>query len=271
VTAGAPPDRAENPTVKSARRVLEILELFDELQRDLTLTEIVRELGYPPSSTSALLRSLLELGYLTADERLHSYRPTARVTLLGSWINAEYFADGALHRVIEELNRRTGETIILAVQTGMSARYIHVVQGTNPMRLYVKPGAVRPLGFSGVGRLFLSLYPVEEQRRIVNRLNANRRPHEKAIDQCEILEDLRRINKVGYAVSADRVTPGAGILAALLPSSAGERPIAIGVGGRSEVIRKRQAEFAEEIRLAIGLHLPGPPSCARRRDGVARA
>ena len=49
----------ENKTVQSAGRVLEILEYFDDLQRQSTVMEIADALGYPQFSTSALLRSLV--------------------------------------------------------------------------------------------------------------------------------------------------------------------------------------------------------------------
>lgn len=42
--------------VKSAIRVFEVLEFFDEVQRDASLSEIARRLGCPVSSTSMLLR-----------------------------------------------------------------------------------------------------------------------------------------------------------------------------------------------------------------------
>jgi IclR family acetate operon transcriptional repressor len=249
----------QSTMVKSARRIMEIFELFDRLQRDLSLSEVSRELGYPPSSTSALLHSLVELGYLSVDQFNRTYRPTPRVTLLGSWINAAYFRDGALHRLMKDLNDRTGETIILAVQTELIARYIHVVQGTNPMCLYVQHGAIRPLATSGVGRLFLSRYDLDQQRKIVTRLNANRQPDEPYIDFSEISEDVKRIRKRGYVVSADRVTPGAGVVARFLPSHAEERPIAIGIGGLSDVILACQAEFADQLRIGINLHLASIP------------
>lgn len=246
-------------TVKSARRVMEIFELFDRLQCDLSLADVVRELGYPASSASALLHSLADLGYLSTDTQNRTFRPTARVTLLGSSFNSAYFRDGALHRMMKDLNDRTGETIILAVQTDLIARYIHVVQGTNPMRLYVQQGAIRPMAHSGVGRLFLSRYPLDERRKIVTRLNANRHPEDPYIDFAEISEDMKRIRKFGYAVSADRVTPGAGVVARFLPSSDKEQPMAIGIGGLSEVIRTRQADFGELLRIAINIHLTSIP------------
>ena len=58
-------DGSPDPSVvKSAHRVLRIFEYFDEIERPAAMTEIARRLNYPPSSTSALLKSLVELGYL---------------------------------------------------------------------------------------------------------------------------------------------------------------------------------------------------------------
>ena len=51
--------------VKSVGRVFEVLELFDAERAALTATTIARTLKYPASSTVALLKSIVRLGYLT--------------------------------------------------------------------------------------------------------------------------------------------------------------------------------------------------------------
>jgi hypothetical protein len=80
-------------SVKSAVRVLEVLEFFDTVQRDASLSEIAIELGYPLSSASVLLQSLVKRGYLSqGDTRL--YRLTPRVKLLGAWLSPMLDANG---------------------------------------------------------------------------------------------------------------------------------------------------------------------------------
>ena len=51
--------------IKSAERVLDVLGLFSEFRRPLRLHEISTALGYPQSSTTVLLKSLMILGYLS--------------------------------------------------------------------------------------------------------------------------------------------------------------------------------------------------------------
>src|SRR3546814_12190506 len=72
--------------VKSAARVLEVLEYFSERQSASSAEEVRRTLGYPQSSTSILLRSLASLGYLNYEPLNRTFRPTIRVALLGAWL-----------------------------------------------------------------------------------------------------------------------------------------------------------------------------------------
>ena len=66
--------------------VAQLLELFDEHQGPLTATQVERRLGFPQSSTLALLKSMVRLGYLSFDRMGRQYLPTLRVATLGRWL-----------------------------------------------------------------------------------------------------------------------------------------------------------------------------------------
>ena len=55
----------ERGNVKSAERALAILEYFDLQPDGVTVKEVSNGLGIPQSSTTMLLQSLLDLGYVT--------------------------------------------------------------------------------------------------------------------------------------------------------------------------------------------------------------
>ncbi len=78
--------------VKSAARVLEVFEFFAGRKAPATVGEVCASLGYPQSSTSVLLKSLLTLGYLSYDGTTRRYAPSVKVARLGSWITSS--ADG---------------------------------------------------------------------------------------------------------------------------------------------------------------------------------
>ncbi len=160
--------------VKSATRVLALLELFDSLQRPAGVTEIARALGIPQSSTSMLVNGLVDLGYLAVlpDRRV---QPTQRVSVLGRWID-DRITDGRVSRLMEDLGVATGETILLGIASDVHVVYIAVRAATRPMRLHIPPGTRRPLAESGMGLTLLSAMAEDEIDRRIARAAAVRDP-----------------------------------------------------------------------------------------------
>ncbi len=241
--------------VKSAVRVVEVLELFDRLQREASVGEIARELGYPVSSTSMLLGNLLERGYLRHGPDQRTYLPTPRVTLLGAWIEPLLTPHAEVMRMMSELGEATGETIILAAPTRDQAQYLHVVPATTTMRMHVGPGTLRPLLASGLGRTLLSAMPEEKIRHLVMRHNNGPLADEGRVSMAALQRDLSTIRARGYSVVLRGVTPGAGLIAMILPMELGGVPLAVGIGGWAREMRTRQQEYVLLLRSAIERHL----------------
>jgi len=247
----------EQRTVKSAGRVLEILEYFDDIQRQSTVMEVAKALGYPQSSASALLRSLVATGYLNYDPHTRTYITSTRVALLGSWVNAQLFAEGAIISMMRELNERTGDTIVLATRNGLFVQYIHVIQATSPARLHMTLGTVRPLAQSGAGYAVLATMSDAEVTRLVMRINAEAKEGQPLVRIRELLEQLAAARQKGYAFTCDMVTAGGGIIATPLPRTKGQPQMIVGIGGISEVMRSREDELAHILKDTISNHFGG--------------
>jgi len=257
-TGGASPrtwTRLPKSVVKSAGRVLQILEYFDDVQRAATVVEVAQALGYPQSSASTLLRSLVTLGYLYYSPSGRSYGPTTRVRLLGSWINPPLFEEAKILRLVSDLNAVTGETIVLAVRNGLHAQYIHVAQATTSLRLHLTPGTLRPLAASGAGWVLLTTLPAAEVAKLVRRINAEAPPATAKVDLAGLQARLDDIRMRGHAFSNSTVTPGGAILAMLLPDELSATPLVIGIGGASERMVPHEAELARTMRQTIERHL----------------
>jgi len=252
--------------VKSVVRVLEVLELFDRLQREASVGEIARELGYPVSSTSMLLCNLLERGYLRHGPDQRTYFPTPRVTLLGAWIEPLLLPGAEIMRMMARLGEATEETIILAAPIRDQAQYIYVVPATTTMRMHVGPGTMRPLVASGLGRVLLSTMPEEKVRHLVMRHNTGPLAGEECVSLAALQRDLAGIRARNYSVVLRGVTPGAGLISMLLPFEVSGLPVAIGIGGWVHEIRARQQEYVALLRSEIDFHLR--TSRARRNESL---
>src|SRR3546814_3872552 len=130
------------------------------------------------------------MGYLNYDANAHTYITSSRVALLGSWVNSQFFAEGAIISLMKELNAKTGDTVVLAVRNGLHVQYIHVVQATSPARLHMTLGTVRPLAASGAGCAVLSTMTDSEVTRLVMRINAEAEEGQPLVKVRELLDQL---------------------------------------------------------------------------------
>ncbi|MBW8813513.1 MAG: helix-turn-helix domain-containing protein [Caulobacterales bacterium] len=235
--------------VKSAKRALEILEVFARHRRPLALKEVLDELGYPTSSGSALMKSLVALGYLDYDRERRTYFPTMRIAALGNWVPGVLFGDGPLLGGLEELNRKTGETVILAVQSDLHAQYVHVIHSAEPLQLRVPPGTLRPLARSGLGLVLLSAKRDAEIERLRRRINAAGEGAGQSRE--DMMARVTEVRARGYAFSRNAISPGVGVIAAALPKGPFGRTFAVGVAGRVASLEEKQDHIVGELRGLI--------------------
>lgn len=246
---------ASSPVVKSAGRVFEVLELFRRTHRQLSATEIGAALGYPKSSTNALLKSLVALGYLVFDPRTLRYFPSLSVAQLGEWIPSVVFASGEVMDVLSAVHAATQETVTLSVQADLQCRFLRVLQGTFPISLRMTEGYLIPLLTTAVGWAVLSHLPDDEISRLVARGNARVRRKGERHDEASVLKTVRNVRQRGYAVAYDALFPDTGAIAVPILSDVEGFPMAIGVGGLCERMRRNEASIHRAIRASIARYL----------------
>ncbi|HOA95406.1 MAG TPA: helix-turn-helix domain-containing protein, partial [Quisquiliibacterium sp.] len=144
---------APRDPVKSARRVLEILERFEAEKRPLGVSEIAQVLGYPLSSTSMLLNTLARLGYLNLDPASRKFAPTMSVAMLGDWIVSGDEGRSRVKGVIDDARRLTGLTAVLSTRNGIDVQYVYVLRAPESNFRSRSPGAgtLRPILRSSPG------------------------------------------------------------------------------------------------------------------------
>lgn len=240
----------ERKVVKSAARVLQVLELFDEERRPMPVAEVAAHYGWPASSTSALMGSLVTLGYLEYDPGKRVYRPSVRVALLGNWVQARLLREGQLTRLMEHLNEATGETIVLAARNGLATQYLRVLQGTNALRLHLHIGTERPLFGSGTGSMVLSAMDDASIAKLARRFNATQPPGKRVVLE-DVLAAARQDRERGYAMSLNQVTMHSGLIAMLLPTGADEQPLVLGISGLTVRLLEHEQPYVRLMRKAM--------------------
>jgi DNA-binding IclR family transcriptional regulator len=244
--------------VKSARRVLEILEYFDDESPSATVGDISRELHYPQSSTSILLRCLRDLGFLYYNRTARQYRPTTRAALLGCWAEGGAYRGGKVVELVDAIADRLGETVVLSSACiDYAVHHIHAVRGRNDSALVVRPGHSESVLNSAHGDVFLSSYPDRQIGLALHRLNAEERDPARRVNMSAKLAELQDIRRRGcWLISFDRYLDAPGVVAMLMPRRKGSDRIVLSIVAQPEVISNRGEEILQVIREERDLRFP---------------
>src|SRR3546814_17571098 len=73
----------EAKSIKSAQRVFEVLEYFDEEHPEASVTDISRRYNYPQSSASELLSYMVHLGYFRRSRNGRRFRLSSEERRVG--------------------------------------------------------------------------------------------------------------------------------------------------------------------------------------------
>lgn len=234
--------------IKSAHRVLAILEYFQERRRSATVGDIAGALRLPQSSASMLVKSLVSLGYLEYGDKTRLLRPSYRVALLGNWIQKSFFKHGPLTDTMEAIQQDIGETVVLGRQNGPLMQYVHIVDASYAVRLIIHTGTLRPMTRSALGLMLLTQRPEHQIRAIVRRNNADAEDSQQRVNERALLAEIDEFKRQGYAESKGRMIASASTIAMLVPADKKTTPLAIGVGGPIDRISRRREEIVGVLR-----------------------
>lgn len=248
---------AASNKAKIARRVVEVLEYFDDAHRDATVMDIVRRYDRPQSSTSELLSSLVELGLLRKDRHARTYSLTPRAALLGTGGQSGAVRDGRLVQLLDRLSAQTGLAVVLFGMTGLATQvFAWRAASRGPARDLCRTvgGLQHPLSHSAAGWLLLATIAQPRRDGLVRRLNAEAGDDQKFVfaEMCARIEACAQTGEVRGSAGFDSNRE---MVASLLPVEAADEPLAIAIlFGREEPVNRDAlaACIAEAIRQMMG-------------------
>ncbi len=226
--------------MSSISRAFEILERFRQLQRPLSLKELVTHFGYPSSSVADILKTLSQGGYISFDPITRAYFPTTRLGELGGWIMTDVLQQAYPVEVLNHLRMATADTILLGTPNDLEVIYIAVLESQETDRpLTTGRRTHRPLIKSGVGRALLSLDEDPFIERIYRRSVARGLCDGRELSLDDLMREIETCRRDGYVFLKDSFNPNAAIVAAPMPIAYHAQRLAIGIGGPTERIESR--------------------------------
>lgn len=258
--------------VKSAVRALEILEFFDRRRGPASVGDIAADLNYPQSSTSALMRSLVKVGYLTYDAHRRAFMPTHRVPLLGSWLGEPFFQEGPVLSAARNIAERTDLAVGIARRNNSRLQWMHAC-ASDDMSAEDIFACAPSLTRSAVGLSLMAALDDAQIRSLLHRLNAEAEDLSEVIRPADMMEQISTFRRDRHVF---REANGVAMLAMTAPVLRGDGPVAIAVVDRSgrlaggltdaiEIMRETVASLADGFPPpgTIALHPVGQSAAGR--------
>jgi DNA-binding IclR family transcriptional regulator len=237
--------------IKSAKRALEILELFEKIRRPARVSEVSELLSYPQSSTSALMNSLRSLGYLVFNPEERTFSPSLRVSLLGGWLQFGQIGREQVFELLSSIEAKSAEATILSTPDGVNVQYIYTLDGPGPIVMRFKAGTLRPICRTAPGLVLLAHFSDAEIGRIVRRSNAEADEHGQVV-LADVLKLVAQARVNGYLCLAGSFRADIGTVASRLPFvDMFGKPLAVSISGPVDRIVAREAELLHIIQQEI--------------------
>lgn len=224
--------------IRTVQRALDILACFSEEQPELKLTQISEKIGLAKSTTTRLLATLEQNGYVVRDLSTLKYKLGKKIYYLGYVAGKSIELKTIANPIMEKLRDETKETINLHILDGTFRVCIEQYLGLNTISHSIKIGAKHPL-WAGAGGKAILAFQDDEFIKMVLKTAVNPKP--------ELVNELKEI-KIAYSCnSIDEEEVGSSAVSAPIFNIDGVVKASLSISGPTSRFSKENVKNYQKI------------------------
>lgn len=216
-------------------RGISVLDLIaDYSPRTLGVTRVAELLNLPKAVAHRILKDLVACDYLAFDESTKQYTLGSRPLTIGL-IAVQALDVPALARPeMRELASQVGETVTLSMRVNGGRIYVEQVVPEREIRMTVSLGTRHPLYAGSSSKAILAAMREEEVTSYLGTVSLEQLTGATITSVGELLDNLARVRKTGYASSSGERQSGASSVAAPVWGPTGDVWGSVSVCGPSD-------------------------------------
>lgn len=223
------------------------LECIAQMERPLSVSELSALLNVPQPTAHRIVHVLESEGFLQREPGLRKYAPGERLVRLGFGVVAISARTAPRRAILEAVSKQIGETCNFGIRVGGHLMYLDRVEAKWPFGLRFEPGSRVPLHCTSMGKLFLSVMPAAQRRRLLGQAPLHRYTDNTITDPAALEEELARI-RTDY-VSIDDQEFLAGVVCAAVPVRGRNGKVVAGIAVSAPVARMPVADALGHVPL----------------------
>jgi IclR family pca regulon transcriptional regulator len=223
--------RPSDSYVQSFARGLDVLRSFGSQAPGQTLSEAAERVGMTRAGARRILLTLQTLGFVEMEGR--QFRLTPKVLELGyAYLSSQPWWSLS-QPVLEELTLQLKESTSGAVLDGADIVYVLRVPTHKIMSINLGVGTRLPAWCTSMGRVLLAALPEDEREQRVAAMQMVARTPKTITDPDELLMQLAKVRRQGYAVINEELELGLLSMAVPLRDRSGRVVAAINVSAQA--------------------------------------
>lgn len=231
-------------------KVLSIFDLLDRSHDGLQLRAIAEQTKLNKSTAYRFLAHLERAGYLVRDST-GAYLLGPRLIHLGSGSTYHATIRKVSRPILETLWQETAETVNLAVLDGKEILYLDVIESPHNFRLVSQVGMRRPMHCTALGKAILAWQSANFRDELLSLTKFEKLTPYSITRSSELIGELGRIQRRGYALDDEEVELGARCVAAPVLDSSNQVAAGVSVSGPTiRMARARTAQIAGAVKKA---------------------
>lgn len=251
-------DNKNNPAVDRALNIFEYLSIV----KNASIKEISDKLEIPHVSTSRLVKTLVNRGYLI-EEKGHSsrYRLGIKLLIFSQLVYEQIDLGRISDKYMKILSDATDQTSQLGILQQGSVMYISQVLPRKPVSIIAPLHTPVPINLSACGKVLCAWLGQDEQKVCVDVSELKKATKISIIDKNEYIAELEKVKSLGFAMDNEEFAKGIGCIAAPIFDHTGKIIAAVGITGhiaayKNEIdfdkIKDKVLKTAQNISKEIG-------------------
>ena len=232
-------------------RALAILDCFDVDQPQLGVRELARQVGMSPSTVGRLLATMCSAGVLNQDPTTRCYMIGPKVLAWSTIYTSGLDIRNRARPALEELHRATRETISLYILDADERICVDRIESQENLRMTTRVGERLPIHIEASGKIFLAFVSPALRNEVISRAYKKPSTSGKPLSREALLDDLKKIQALGYAVSHGESAAGASCVSAPVFDATGKPIAAITISGPTiRMTDDKVSEYASRVMAA---------------------
>ena len=221
----------EHGGVQSIARAFAIAEEIARNREGISLAELSKHVGLHNSTTFHLVKTMVQLGYVSQLADSRKYRIGRRMFTLAAGALDEIELVSVATPVLEKLTGETGEYSHFAIRSGEQIVVVAKTAGTGIFQMVDRTGAVRPAHATALGKVLLAALSPAQLERYLESCELRPYTAKTIVEREPLLREIDEVRRKGIAFDDGEFDSEARCVAVPVYDFTGRVAGAIGISG----------------------------------------